>query len=372
MTETLQLFATVSLWLYTGILFFSVIGFIKTKFFKSNPLHKNLTKTTIIICARNEETTIEKCLISITDQDFDFAFLELILVNDASSDNTLFIAENVLKNSNLRYQILSNPLQLGKKKSITNAIATSKGELIITRDADTYTESKLWLKTLVDFYEFTKKEFIICPINYQNKNTLLSNLQYFENSALTIISGGFAFFKKPFLCNGANLAFSKSLFCKVNGYKSHENTASGDDVLLLEGVKKVNPETIAYLKQNDAIVYTYPENTIKSLVFQKIRWASKFDQNPNKINAFIGVLVLFIHFLSVFCLFLPFFAIPLTEFSLIFIFSRFLIDFLLLFLASRYFSKTVNWLWFVPLSLFYSFYILITGFLSLFVKPNWK
>lgn len=372
MTDTFELIATICIWLYTGILFFAAVGFIKTRIFKTNLHHKNSTKTTIIICARNEEVNIERCLSSILEQQFDFSLLELILVNDASSDRTLFIAENILKQSKIDFRIISNIKKIGKKTSITEAIEICKGDLIITRDADTYTENKLWLKTLVDYYEVSKKEFIIAPVNYKAANNLLSQIQYFENAALTVLSGGFSFFGKSFLCNGANLAFTKALFIATKGYKSHIDIASGDDVLFLEDIKKISPHSVAYLKQNDAIVYTYPVKKGIEMLLQKIRWSSKIRQNPNKFNAFLGILVLFIHFLSIFFVFQPFFTRTIPDISVIFIFSRFLIDFLLLFLASRYLRISVNWLWFLPSALVYSFIALVTGLLSIFIKPNWK
>jgi len=372
MKDVLELITTIMIWLYASVLLYAVIGFIKTRTFKSNPKHKNFTKTSIIICARNEEVNIERCLTSIMEQSFDFSLVELILIDDASSDRTVFIAENILKSSKLKYRIISNTEKTGKKKSITKAINLCSGDLIITRDADTFTQSNLWLKTIVDFHEVSKKEFIIAPVNFQTKNNLLGQLQYFENAALTIISGGYSFFGKPFLCNGANLAFTKSVFNKINGYKKHENIASGDDVLFLEDVKAVDSQLVAYLKQNDAIVYTYPLNNIGELLSQKIRWTSKIGQNPNKFNHFLGFLVLFVHFWSILIVFLHFSTLHMEAIAVIFIFSRLLIDFLLLFLASRYFRVSVNWLWFLPCALVYSIYTVVTAVLSFIIKPNWK
>lgn len=372
MKDAFEFITAVSIWIYSGVLLYAAIGFIKTRGFKSKPEHKNFTKATIIICARNEETNIERCLTSILSQNFDNNLLELILVNDASDDRTLFIAENILKASKIKYQIISNEEKSGKKKSITKAINLCQGNLIITRDADTYTQSNDWMKTIVDFHEVSKKEFIIAPINFQNKNNLLAQLQYFENAALTVISGGFSFFGKAFLCSGANLAFTKNIFNKVKGYTGHENIASGDDVLFLEDVKMAAPHSVAYLKQNDAVVYTYPLSNMRELIFQKIRWASKTSKNPNKLNVFMGFLVLFTHFWSILLIFLTFIIGHIPSIAIIFIFSRFLIDFLLLFLASRYYRGSVNWLWFLPSALVYSIYTIVTGFLSLFIKPNWK
>lgn len=368
----LKLVAIVALWLYVGTLLYAAIGFWRSRFFTSNKNHKNFTSVTVIIPARNEERNISKCLDTILAQDFDKSLLEIIVVDDASSDKTKETAEKTLNTYGIQHQIISNELKEGKKKSITKAIEVAKGKLIITRDADTYTEGNLWLKTIVDFHEVSKKEFIIAPVSYENKNGLLSQLQYFESLALSVLTGGFAAYKKAFLCSGANLAFTKSIFQATNGYRNHLHIASGDDVLFLEEVKKLKPETIAYLKQNDASVITYPEKSIQNLVLQKIRWGSKMRQNPNNFNAFLGILVLFIHVFTIFSVFLPFFRHHISVFGIIFILGRFLIDYLLLFLASRYFKQDLRWWWFLPAGLIYSLFVSITAILSLLIKPNWK
>lgn len=368
----LKLIAIVALWLYAGALLYAAIGFWRSHFFTSRLEHKNFTRVTVVIPARNEEANIEACLSSILSQEFDFSLLQIIVVNDASNDKTLEITERVLSQSGINHLIISNQTQEGKKKSLTKAIESADGSLIITRDADTYTTSNRWLKTIVDFHEVTKKEFIIAPVRYENKNGLLSQIQYFENLGLSILTGGYAAYKKAFLCSGANLAFTKSVFRSTNGYSNHLNIASGDDVLFLEEVKKVKPETIVYLKQNDATVITYPEKNLRNLAFQKIRWASKIGQNSNNFNAFLGILVLFIHVFTVFSLFVLLFRQHISAFGIIFILGRFLIDYLLLFLASRYFKQDLKWWWFLPAGLIYSVFVSITAILSLLIKPNWK
>jgi hypothetical protein len=39
---------------------------------------------------------------------------------------------------------------------------------------------------------------------------------------------------KGFMCNGANLAYKKSLFQELNGFQGNDTIASGDDVFLLQ------------------------------------------------------------------------------------------------------------------------------------------
>ncbi len=371
MMHILKIIAVLSLFAYILYLLRGVIGFSKTRSFIPNNI-PNKTKTAIIICARNEEKTIEHCLKGILHQDFDMQLVEIMFFSDGSTDNTFSIADSVLKQYPVRSQLFKIDKSQGKKRCITSAITLSQSELIICRDADTYTDNPNWLKTIVSFYEEKGSEFIIAPLEIENKNGFLAQLQHYENSALAILTGGYSFYKKAFLCNGANLAFTKKTFEKVGGYKNHIDINSGDDVLLLEDVKKINPETVAYLKNPNAVVFTYPLKTFRKLMEQKVRWASKFDKNPNQINAFLGIIVCLVHVFSLFYLIKPIFAHHIPLFGIIFICLRVLIDFLLLFLASRYYNRPLKWLWFLPLSVFYSFYVILTTILSLVVKPNRK
>jgi cellulose synthase/poly-beta-1,6-N-acetylglucosamine synthase-like glycosyltransferase len=357
---------------YAILLVYGLIAFLSEKNFIPKAVDRAKTKTCVIITARNEEQYIEKGIRSLLEQDFNRERLEVIIVDDASTDATRFIVENALRNSGLNYKILSNEKQEGKKRSITKAVEISQSELIITRDADTYTVSNKWLSTIVAFYEERSMQFIIAPVELENSPGLLSQLQRFENLALIPITGGYALWKKPFLCNGANLAFTKRLFAELGGYKNHEKVASGDDILFLEEVRKKRPETISYLKNGDAVVITYPVKGITQLISQKLRWIQKSNHNPNLLNTLMGLTVLLVHLFSLFFVFRLIFVYHIALLGIIFISGRVFIDFLLLFLSTSYFIRPVKWLWFLPLALIYSVYVIIITVLSLFIKPNWK
>jgi cellulose synthase/poly-beta-1,6-N-acetylglucosamine synthase-like glycosyltransferase len=77
------------------LIYFS-IGFVKTEtYFLVKDFDDEFL--TIIICARNEEKYIAHCLNSIIKQDYDPKKINLILINDASTDNTVKHAEFILK-----------------------------------------------------------------------------------------------------------------------------------------------------------------------------------------------------------------------------------------------------------------------------------
>jgi len=358
------------LFCYSVTLLWLAAGYLKTARFL--PKEKKLQlPLTLIICARNEEKNISLCLSSLLKQNYVMNKVQLILINDASSDTTVQKAETILKTSGINYKIISNQQQKGKKQSITYAMRFASNELIVMRDADTFTLSTSWLQSISDFYQYTHADLIIAPVAIANYSGFFWALQAIENNILALLACGSSFYKKPFLCNGANLIFTKSVFEKTNGYASHIDIASGDDIFFLEDVKKVKGSKIAYLKSKDALVYTYPVFSFNDLMFQKIRWASKFKINKNPLNLSLSFFSFSVNLAWLFCLVCINFP-AYTQPCLLFIFFKLFIDILLLFLASG-FIKNKNILWFsLPVGFIYPVYAGIIGMASLFMKPRWK
>lgn len=357
--------------IYSYFLMYYASGFIKTETYY--PVKTtNDEALTIIICARNEEKTIVACLNSLIKQDYEATKLNLILINDASIDNTAKYAEIVLKKSEINYKIISNTRQKGKKQSITNAMQFATTKLVVLRDADTYTTSSIWLKSISDFFCDTHADLIIAPVMLSDNNGLLWALQAIENNTLAVLASGSAYYKKAFLCNGANLIFTKQLFEKTNGYTNHINIASGDDVLFLEDVKKIKGAKINYLKSESALVYTYPAFTLKELINQKVRWASKYKHNSNKLNGLLAILSFFVNAFWLFSLLYSFLVPQTSQLGIIYMVIKLLIDSLLLFLASQ-FLKNKALLWYViPVGFIYPLYACVIAIASFFIKPKWK
>lgn len=338
----------------------------------NSDFEQELQPVSIIICARNEEKNIVKCLHSIVEQDYPKNKIEIIVINDASNDKTKDLAEVILKKLGVSYQIISNANKVGKKRSLSEAISKAKHNIIITRDADTYTKSKVWLISMVNYHVKSNKDFVIGPVMISDNVGLIWALQAIETNILTMFSLASVQIKKPFLCSGANLLFTKELFNKTNGYQSHIDKESGDDVLFLEDVKRNNPLTIGAIKSTSAIVYTYPQRSFFNLLNQRIRWAKKFDFNPNKANFIIAFAIMLINAFWLFNFFTYFFVPQNGYFGLIFILLKLIIDSLLLFLASRFVNnKGLNW-YTLPIGLIYPIYAVIVAIASLFFKPKWK
>ena len=351
----------------------AIIGFNKlNRDILATPINLSSNFISIVLSARNEAKTIERCLQELIKQQYPINQFEIILIDDASEDDTYLLANSVLEKSKISYKFIKEFVHQGKKKNISKAISISKGSIIITTDADVIFRSDKWLNTISNYFTVHKPEMLIMPIDFEDDTKLLSIFQIIENLALTTITAGYTSMQIPFMCNGANLAFKKDAYEKVNGYKSHMHISSGEDVLLLEDIKKLYPTGIHYLLSKTLIIKTKTQKNLKSFFNQRLRWAYKAKYNPNAINITSGFIIIMANLL------IPVFFLALLVQSVIipylsiFVISKCVFDFLLLFLASNYLGQKKHLLLIIPFQGIYWVYTLIIGICSFFVKPKWK
>ena len=245
----------------------------------------------VIIPFRNEEKYLPELLKSILKLDFPKKSFELLFVDDDSTDNSVAIIHNYLKNSNLNYQILANKRRSKspKKDALETAILKSKFDYIVTTDADCILP-KLWLSEYDCFLQKGNSSLIAAPIQLIYNNSFIQKLQALEILSLqTATIGGFGW-KFPFLANGGNLCFKKSDFKDVKGFDGNNNIASGDDIFLLEKFL-LHKKKVSFLKSDQSIVKTHPELNWEKVISQRVRWASKSKNYRLKRAKIIGLIV---------------------------------------------------------------------------------
>ncbi len=330
----------------------------------------------IIIPARDEKDNLHIVIDDLMAQEYDKTMFEIIVVDDGSSDGTVDMVKKHF-DSEKSIQLIANSGS-GKKDAITNAMKLAKGELIITVDADGSMDEN-WLQDIVYFYRETHAKMIVAPVYMDDKRTLFGKMQSLEFMALVASGGGSLYFENAILCNGANLAFTKKVFKEVNGFEGINTIATGDDVLLMYKIQEKFPDRIKFLKSRTALVYIDGKPTLKELINQRKRWASK----PfSMLNTETKLISLVVYFFSLFLIVLPLVAffnpdLVFFEFSLIkiwlLLFSlKCAIDFLLLLLATIFFKEKKLLIYFLPMQFIYLFYVVMVGFLGLSRKYEWK
>jgi len=352
--------------LYLVLVSIFIIGWRSITGFVPKGDELNHTKISVIVTCKNEENHIRhliSCLAQQSIQNF-----ELIIVNDHSNDAT----RNYIKAAQISYPkiTLIDALGSGKKNGMKEGIHYSAGELIITTDADCI-PSYHWVESIACFYEKYKSDLIICPVKLSGKDSLFSNLQMMEFTSLIASGAGAAGAGMPVLCNGANLAFTKKSWIKSQN-DLHEEEMSGDDMFLLESIKKRGGE-IRFLKSESAFVTTETSDTWLSFINQRRRWTSKSKAYTDWQIILTAFIILTINLLMISLMALSFFNLEaLTVWVGIFLF-KYVLDSLFLYNVRNFFQLNTIWIYSFILSVIYPFYIVFIAFSTLLIKPlKWK
>lgn len=245
------------------------------------------TSFTVIIPARNEAATIKQCIKDILDSSYPTALVEVIVINDHSTDATASIVQQIqvqyanLTLINLEEHLDGNPLNAYKKKAIEIAIGLSKGKWIVTTDADCTIPSN-WLHLYDAYIQEKQSVLVAAPVMFTHTGGTLSLFQLLDFMSLQGITAAAVSAGYHTICNGANLAYRKDVFYEVGQFKGIDQLASGDDMLLMYKIKQRYPNQLGYLFHQDAIVTTEPMHSWRDFLNQRIRWASKADRYDDK------------------------------------------------------------------------------------------
>ena len=108
-------------------------------------------KVTLIVASYNESSVIKKKLDNIQQIDYPEDKLQVIIVDSASTDGTLDICRNYVRNSDFRFKdviLLSEEVRMGKSHALNTALEYAKGEIIATSDSDSFWNSDALRKSV--------------------------------------------------------------------------------------------------------------------------------------------------------------------------------------------------------------------------------
>lgn len=111
----------------------------------------NLPIVTIGVCVKNCESFVENAIKSIAEQNFPNELMEIILVDDGSTDKTLEVVENQIQKMKLITKVISQEWKgLGMARNMV--VNNSTGKYIIWVDGDMQL-SRDFVRTQVEFME---------------------------------------------------------------------------------------------------------------------------------------------------------------------------------------------------------------------------
>jgi cellulose synthase/poly-beta-1,6-N-acetylglucosamine synthase-like glycosyltransferase len=351
--------------------------FLELPLFEAASDLKPSTKFSIIIPARNEAGNIDRFLPSILEQQYPIELFDVTIINDHSTDETAIRVQALQKKYAQLFLIeLSEHMEDGvtnayKKKAIEIAIAQSKGDWILTTDADCLAGPS-WLKQYDAYIQKEQPVLVAAPVMFFNTGSFLSLFQVLDFMSLQGITAAAVSASSHAMCNGANLAYLKNAFYEVGQFRGIDHIASGDDMFLIQKIKQRFPGKLGYLFQEKAIIQTEAMPDWKSFLNQRIRWASKADSYQDKYIFMVLLLVYLFNFSLLLMAISAFFVENGWSYLIIAIALKTIVELSFMIPVSRFFGLTETLGWFPIMQPFHILYTVIAGWLGKFGSYQWK
>lgn len=237
-----------------------------------------LPTISILIAARNEEDNLPRCLESLLKNDYPTSLLEVLVIDDRSTDNTRHVAQSYAQHhAHIRVITLEQRLQgmSGKASAICHGMDTAQGEIILITDADC-APAPQWMRSMVSGFTenigmvggFT----MLSEMNGKNEG-LISQVQNLDWIYLLSVGAGAAGFGKPVSILGNNFGFRRCVYEAVGGYRRLGFTII-EDCALMKAMSRQTRWRVRFLLKPAAATASPPPLSWRTFIEQRKRWAA--------------------------------------------------------------------------------------------------
>jgi cellulose synthase/poly-beta-1,6-N-acetylglucosamine synthase-like glycosyltransferase len=323
----------------------------------------------VIIPVRNESAGIAELIADLIPQIAALENAEVVIVNDHSEDRTAEIVSHAIA-GHTQFRLIHLESEKGKKSALRKGISMTSGELIISLDGDVRLGPD-WLNVVLSFYASNKSKLIILPVMFSRTQAMWSRLLMPEMLGLQAITAGSAAGGNALLCNGANLCFQRVLWQRAQG-EMKSGVSSGDDMFLLDAVRRNGWGPVHWLHDPRAIACTPAPESFSELISQRIRWSSKWKLMSNPMLLFLTGLVGLVNLAA---LIMQVFAVTdiFPWSALLWWTALFTGAQLCVVLPAALWYRRLADLWVVPLLAFiYPWYALLVALAGWIIRPRWK
>jgi cellulose synthase/poly-beta-1,6-N-acetylglucosamine synthase-like glycosyltransferase len=324
--------------------------------FRQYPTNNDyLHSFSIVVVAHNEEQMLIPLLESLLAIDYPVEKLEIILVDDLSTDSTFsLIADYASKYPFIKAIITDQKYSdyKGKKAGLQTALDLAQNEIVVFTDADALVP-KQWLKSHNSLFT-SQTGMVIGYIRGENIKGLKRYKRIFSSGLFaSLCSLGSAF-----SCSGGNLAIRRLALKQVDGYASIKDFPSGDDKQMLNLIK-ASKYKIAYNSQIK-VIERQRNLTSEQAYQQAIRHYGKVAISSKTYQ--IGFIITSLFYLS----------IPVIVFFQPSILFLFWLGNIFFYFCASLLHKEKIYLEDIFLSIIYPYYMLYFSCLGTFTEAKWK
>lgn len=225
----------------------------------------------VIVAARNEEERISECLASLSRLDYPAEKLEIIIVDDRSTDRTAEIVDTFALITPAIRRITSGDPRgnlHGKANALSHGIESSHGEILMFTDADCRVPAT-WVKSTVSF--FVGKAGIVGGFTQLDSGRSFEGMQNLDWMFLFGIASSAAGWGIPLTAIGNNLSVRRSAYDATGGYAEIPFSVT-EDYALVQAILKKTSFTVRFPLSPGSLVHSRACQTWSQLFRQKQRW----------------------------------------------------------------------------------------------------
>lgn len=238
---------------------------------------------TIIIPCFNEEEWIHRTILSCMNQDYPIDKLEVIVVDDLSTDNSVARMEDIIDRifreaerydtrNRIKYHVM--PQNGGKREALVAGVKMAKHELVVFVDSDSFLDHKA-IRNLVQPFQDPKMGGVAGRTDVENKYTnsltKLQTVRYYI--AFRIMKAAESYFDSVTCLSGPLSCYRKDLILKHSDawlnqkFLGHPATF-GDDRAMTNFILRTH--RTGY--QDSAVCSTIVPSKMKVFLKQQMRW----------------------------------------------------------------------------------------------------
>lgn len=226
-----------------------------------------LPLVSVVIPAYNEEESIKESIKSVLKLDYPREKLEIVVVNDGSTDLTEEKAEQVIKENQNFNIFLINKKNGGKGSALNAGLKVIKGEYFVCLDADSFVQNNA-LKKLLPHFDRPDVAAVLPALKVAQKNSnLFQKMQHYEY----IINMFYKELMSKLDCirvtPGPFSVYKTSILKKVGGFDEDRNLTED-----LEMALRLQSHHYKLVQVLNTHVITLAPRTFKGIYKQRNRW----------------------------------------------------------------------------------------------------
>ncbi|HER09178.1 MAG TPA: glycosyltransferase [Bacteroides sp.] len=337
----------------------------------ADPQPEKPIPVTLIIPFRNEAEHLENLVNDLSAQHYPREQLEVLFVDDHSDDGSGEKLQKLLEGRAGFWLLKLQEGKSGKKDAIFTAIQQASASWIIQTDADCRLGPEFIASHVAFLGEYPSDMVAGLVTTPEGPGGFKETFERLDLLSLVGTGAGSFHYRRPVMCSGANLGYSRQLYTETRRFDPSVTVASGDDMFLMIGARRLG-KRLSFNPDRAAMVKTSPAPGLGSLIHQRVRWSSKTRHYGMKDIQLLAVVVTVTNLLvlSIPCwlIFFPSWWICLIPALAI----KTLSDYFLLHTVTRLTGQRKALWFFLPAALFYYFYHLAILAALLCTGSGWK